>query len=187
MGLEITDKDVFLAFLESGKIIRKKTLEEINRVLYVKYRIFKKYSHTYKSNSGNETNWYCYTIIDENGLPTILKIGNFEITHIDNDRGCTNFFGRNVEIRDSLRNKSYSYESLQNNDLFLIEELVPLLEKLNRLGCWETYELSLNLEEINVSYKNLEDRYNKLYEEYEELKQTHKKLKSEINKILKKN
>lgn len=154
--MEITEKDYVIGILKGGRIIKKRTLQELITIPHIEHFVIQKYAYTFKG-PVNITDWYQYFFVDIHGNPTILKNHNFEVIYIDKDQGCTNFSGRNIHIYDSLKDTTYIYYSRKSSESFLTEELIPLLNKLHYWGSWEAYELSVEYEKLQNQYAQLKE------------------------------
>lgn len=169
--MERKENDYFYGILSKGEVIQRDSLEALRDFDGIKYYLYARYDNTYKG-PVNTTKWYQYKPIDENGNPVNLKVGDFEVKSIGTDSGCTNFFGRNIEIFDIRKKALYNYTSLHYGVDFLFYELIPLLEKINDLGSWEAYLLGQNFLKLKADYEELEQKYNQLETAHAELKKT---------------
>lgn len=135
---ENINDDHFWGIFRGGVPVRKQELSDIAMIPSLDYILKAEYRYTYEGPI-NSTRWYQYTFIDKQGNPKPLEIGNFRVLYIDEDRGCTNFFGRNIYILDISKDRKYTYKSEKWAPEFVNEELVPFLEKLNEYGGWEEF------------------------------------------------
>jgi len=156
--MEDAEKDWFYGILINGEMIKRSAISELQNIPHIVYYVLAKYNYTYRGPS-NTTRWYHYIPIDKNGNPLTIRIGNFEVAIIDKDDGKTNFFGRKVQIYDIRKDKLYPYLSMHYGVTFISQELVPLLNKLNELGSWEAYELSLEVERLRAEIRQLKEQY----------------------------
>lgn len=157
--MESSEKDLYYGILINGEAVKRSSISELQSIPHIEYYVFAKYENTYKGPT-NTTKWYHYIPIDRHGNPMTIRIGDFEVSIIDKDNGFTNFFGRKVQIYDIRKCKLYPYLSMHYGVTFISKELTPLLNKLNELGSWEAYELSLEVEQLRMENKRLVEQLN---------------------------
>lgn len=196
---EFPEYNHFLGILKSGMYVKKRYLSEIVNIPSLEYILKAEWRHRFIG-PRNITDWFQYTIINKEGNPMPLKVGNFEVIYIDEDNGCTNFFGRKVQIHDIKRDTYYTYNSMKYWYEFIKEELIPLLEKLNEYGSWEEYHLAkddrissfgtteaYNLYQEVIQLRKEQDSYNakkeKLIEERDNLLSKSESLQKEKNEL----
>lgn len=165
MEEEHPERNHFLGLLKSGNVVRKDKLSDIINIPSLEYILKADFHHRYIGIT-RATDWYHYTLIDKYGKPISLKIGNFEVIYINNDMGCTNFFGREIEIHDITNDTYHTYKAMYCSPNFIKIELIPLLEKLNEYGSWEEYRLS---KDTIREFSSIE-----VYDLYKEVVQTRK-------------
>lgn len=179
MEEEHPERNHFLGLLKSGNVVRKNKLSDIINIPSLEYILKADFHHRYIGIT-RATDWYHYTLIDRYGKPISLKIGNFEVIYINNDIGCTNFFGREIEIHDITNDTYHTYKAMYCSPNFIKIELIPLLEKLNEYGSWEEYRLS---KDTIREFSSIEV-YN-LYKEVVQLRKEHEHFIREKNSLLK--
>ena len=191
MNEEHPEYNHFLGILKSGTAVKKNKLADIINIPSLEYILEAKYRYTFKGPS-NTTHWFQYTIINKEGNPIPLKVGDFEIIYIDEDSGCTNFFGRDVQVHDIKRDTYYTYKSMCWAPRFIKEELIPLLQNLNEYGSWEEYHLAnkkistyggseaFNLYQEIITMRKKEEDFTR---EKEELEKHSKSIEAENSKL----
>lgn len=181
------NKSFYAVVLKSGQFVTRKSLEELAHISsgLIECVLFARYDNTFHGPS-NITDWYQFSFINDAGDPIPYRIGNFEIVYVDKDDGCTNFFGRRVSIHDVLRDKYYEYTSKVWYDRFVIEEIKPLLERLNKC---EENEIPKILKthpsyaQLEWKIKNLEASISSLEKENEVIRNNNTELLSVLDEI----
>lgn len=128
------NKDFYIAVLKSGQIRRYRSMELLKSEPQESIECFLKaeYRYTY-TGPVNITDWHQYSFINAEGDLKPYAIGNWEVSNIGIDNGCTNFFGREITLHNKLTDKYYPYKSMIDYEGFVMMEIKPLLEKLNRM------------------------------------------------------
>ena len=151
------NKDFYIAVLKSGQIRRYGSIELLKSEPQESIECYLKaeYRYTYKG-PVNITDWYQYSFISANGDVKPYVIGNWEVSNIGVDNGCTNFFGREITLHNKLTDKYYPYKSTVDYAYFVMTEIKPLLEKLNRL---DSEHDIINEIKCHMDYFTLEAKY----------------------------
>lgn len=157
--MENPSKDKFYAIMENGTIVSKDQMQSTLNVPRAEYFLHAVYEYTFKT-SVNITDWYRFHFLDKRGNPVAFRQGDFEVNYIDTDRGKTNFFGREIQIYDTRKNKLYTFTSNVSGAKFVKEELPPLLNELNHYGSWEARQVAIE----NRSLKGELESYKKQIE-----------------------
>jgi len=110
---------------------------------------------------------YKYIPIDKDDNYAALKVGDFELTDIGPERG-TSKTSRSLTIFEHRTGKHHEITSTVPSIDFVIQEVLPLLQKLNELGSWERYEQSFEVEQLRRDNKSLTDEVNRLRKKIEE-------------------
>lgn len=178
----MAENDFYAIVLKSGKFSKCKRLEEFKLIQEnaLECFLYARYDHTFKGPS-NTTHWYQFFFVDREGNPTTYKIGNFEVSALGLDNGCTNFFGRDVTIHDCLMDKYYKYQSRCWYENFIHHEIKPLLERLNKCSNEEDIVKELN---TMLSYDTLQNKVCSLLNSYDDLKKKYDLIKEKINELL---
>lgn len=141
-----SEYDHFIAILENGDYIIRDHFEELQDIIRKNKikplcRLKAEYRYTHRG-VDKITHWFQYHYLDPSGFEGHYSFGYFSIVFIDEDKGDENFISRNVIIRDNKNNQNYTYKSVFPAPGFFLEELVPLLKKLNKYGSWEDFYLA---------------------------------------------
>lgn len=174
------NKDFYITVLKSGQIRRYGSLELLNTEPQESVECYLKaeYRYTYKG-PVNITDWYQYSFIGANGDMEPYTVSDWEISNIGVDNGCTNFFGRDITCHNKLTNKYYPYKSRVSYANFVMEEIKPLLEKLNK--CHSEYDV-IEVLKCHMDYATLETEYKEAQRQI----QKYKEQMSAIKEILEK-
>jgi hypothetical protein len=159
--MESGAKDLYIGIMENGEVIKKEKLSDITQIPRVEFFLIAHYDNTYEGKS-NKTHWYRYEIIDQEGNSLPLRKGGFEVNYIDTDHGYSNFYGRKILIYDNRKDKIYTYKSNTKGPRFLKEDLIPLLEELDRYGSWEARECFLENLILKEKIQKLEQKLDKM-------------------------
>lgn len=172
------NKDFYIAVIKSGQILRYSSVELLDTEPKETVECYLKaeYRYTYEG-PVNITDWYQYSFINVNGDSTPYTIGNWEISNIGVDNGCTNFFGRDITLHNKLTDKYYKYKSKISYANFVMEEIKPLMEKLNRM---DSESDIVNEIQCHMDYATLEAKYKTALTQIK----TYKEKLSEIIKIM---
>lgn len=141
--------------------------------------LYARYDNTFTGPS-NITDWFQFYFVDKGGQPTTYRIGKYEVIYLGTDNGCTNFFGRDVTIRDCTTEKYYEYRSKCWYNCFIQDELKPLLEKLNRC---QTEEEIIQCLKTHIPYNMLERKFLALENACNSMKKESEVLKNKINTL----
>ena len=174
-------EDFYAIVFKSGQFEIRKNTDEFKLIpdQAIECFLFARYDNTFKGPS-NTTNWFQFYFVDKSGNPTTYRVGDFEISYLGVDTGCTNFFGRRVTIHNIVSDNYYEFKSTCPYRRFIPDEIKPLLEKLN--GCANEDEMA-GILKSHVPYQDLQYRYNDLQRSYDNLKEEAEKLKSDISKL----
>lgn len=159
-------KDIYYGIYLNGSTCERKSIDEIKKIEHIKFYVWAKHVD-YRNNPQHPIDWFQYIPIDKEGNPVSITIGDFEIGvgHIDPDTGSYwNGLKRVIRIYDRRKHKLYDHLSESQGIPGIYEEIILLLENVNKLGSYEAYELS-------IEFKKLKDKYDKLLIENLELKQ----------------
>ena len=175
-------KDFYAMVLKSGQFSKCADVSEFNRLpeSVVECYLFARYDHTFTGTS-NITDWYQFYFVDRSGSPSTYRVGHFEVTFVGVDNGYTNFFGRNITIRDCNTDKYYEYKSTVWYNSFIPKEIKPLLTKLNDATDEEDI---IKVLDTHVSYDSLMTKYNHLKQSYNALKDKYDLLKSKVDTLI---
>lgn len=110
---------------------------------------------------------YKYIPIDKDDNYAALKVGDFELTDIGPERGNSKI-SRSLTIFEHRTGKHHEITSTVPSIDFVKQEVLPLLQKLNELGSWESYEQSFEVEQLLRDNKSLTDEVNRLRKKIEE-------------------
>lgn len=151
------NKDFYVAVLKSGQHTRYGTFDLLGRVpkALVECYLKAEYRSTYKG-PVNITDWYQYFFIDAENNVIPYRIGEWEVSYIGPDNGCTNFFGRDMTLHNRKNDRYYPYKSKVDYVNFVMDEINPLLNKLN--GCNSEDEIIHEIQ-CHADYNTLETRY----------------------------
>lgn len=109
------------------------TTDEFNRYESdtVECYLYAKYKRTFTGPS-NTTDWFQFNFIDKDGVYTTFRIGHYAIVAVGDDHGYTNFFGRDITIRDTSTGRCFHFKSKKWWNVFIQDEIIPLLNELNK-------------------------------------------------------
>lgn len=174
-------KDFYAIVFKSGQFVTRCNTDEFKQIPLdtVECFLYARYDNTFTGTS-NITDWYQFYFVNNNGQPTSYRVGDFEVSYLGTDNGYTNFFGRDVTIRDCRTDHYYEYKSMCRYNRFIPDEIKPLLEKLNH--CENEDEIS-QLLKVHTSYEKLEYKFRSLTNSYNSLKEENEKMKIEIEKL----
>lgn len=97
------------------------------------------------------------------------------------DNGCTNFFGREITLHNKLTDKYYPYKSMIDYEGFVMMEIKPLLEKLNRM---ESESDIINEIKCHMDYATLEAKYKTVLTQIDKYKEQLSEIKKLIEKMV---
>jgi hypothetical protein len=164
---------MYYALFSNGTSVEKGTFTEAKSIPYSEY-IIEKVDVTPQN---SRYLIYKHVVLDINGNPKILKIGNFELIDISSDIIERNM--RHVELTFFDTKNSIPFkEKITSNfiDVFYTD-VISFMEHLNSLGTYEAYQNSLKTEELKKEIANLKDSLNRRDEKIRSLEDELKKLK----------
>lgn len=152
-------KDYYITILTNGETIVSKQLNALKTIPFAEYHIYVHYDHTYTAPSGNKRDWFRHEIIDVDGKPSTIRIGNFEVAYIEADQGFTQtHYGRKVHILDKRLNVLHKIDSKTEGVTFIIKDVVPFLQKLNEFDSWKAYEQSIEMQSLKEENERLKNK-----------------------------
>ncbi|WP_075555912.1 hypothetical protein [Parabacteroides timonensis] len=170
--MEITDKDRIFAIFSNGEFVKKKKLEELVMLPDVEFYVIQRHTGIYENKY-----LYQYFLIDKDGNSQNIKTQHFEVIYIneDNDengniKNIDYFKFREIYICEIQTGKRYKFVSRIKSIDFIKQEIMPLLEKLEEYGSWESYQVSIENERLKEELKELKSKYEDLDREYRQLK-----------------
>lgn len=165
----------YSAHFKNGTFIEKFTFEDAKAVPYSEYIL-----STEVLNPKADRYWVRkHRILDNEGNPKTLRIGNFELIDISDDVAGWNTLYQNLTFFDHNTSNAFIIQSNGNFLPNFHESLILFLNRLNELGRYEAFQ---NLEKIQKQEKDiaiLNDRLSKKDERIKELEEEIKKLKEQ--------
>jgi hypothetical protein len=141
----------YIGIFSDGTSIEDNSLSRVAGIDDVKYLLSKE--------TEGHTSPTTYTIIDDDGNNYHLTNGNFSVLHIGPSGVFSDAHRRKITIKDNRLNQIHTYQATSSGVQFFYEQLLPLLEKLNKIGSWEMYEKLIELDE---AYKEIEKLKSKI-------------------------
>lgn len=164
---------MYYALFSNGTSVEKRTFEEAKLIPYVEYII----RSTNQAPEGAKYLFFKHEILDNNGNPKNLKIGNFEIIDIGEDVISYNYYFKELTFFD-IKNSIPFKKRIEGNFISVFySSVIPFMEHLNSLGTYEAYKNSLKIEELNKEIASLKDSLNRKDEKISGLEDELKKLK----------
>lgn len=164
---------MYYALFKNGTKVEKRTFEEAKIIPYAEYII----RSTNQAPDGAKYLYFKHEILDNNGIPKNLKIGNFEIIDIGEDVISYNYYFKELTFFDTKNSIPFRKRIEGNFIEVFYSEVISFMEHLNSLGSYEAYQNSLKIEELNKEIANLKDSLNRRDEKIRSLEDELKKLK----------
>lgn len=161
---------IYHVLFTNGTKVQKTTFEDADKVPYSNYII-----REGNTNKGNP-NLVEYSILDKDGSPYNLKIGNFELIDISPELTYHGARYHDLTFFEILNNKPFSIESRGYFINNFYEAIVNFMNRLNELGSYEAFQ---NLEKIQNQEKDIASLYDRLSKKDERIKE----LEEEIRKL----
>ena len=176
------NKDFYITVLKSGQILRYGSLELLKTEPQDSVECYLKAEYQYTYNGPvNITDWHRYSFINVDGDFVPYTVGDWEILYIGVDNGCTNFFGRDITLHNKLTDKYYKYRSKINYANFVMEEIKPLMEKLNRMDSESDVISEIK---CHMDYASLEAKYKTVLTQIDKYKEQLSEIKKIIEKMV---
>lgn len=151
--------DTYIFYLENGNSISKMFgLEEIVFPPYTKYCIRASKTNRIELNQSKFYLGNQYEILKEVNILSTIRIGDFEATNIgadELDEGTKKIFLMIIvkNHRNGIKQNFRIYlDDIANN---VLEEIVLILSKLDKLGSYEAYSNSILLEKLQAENARL--------------------------------
>lgn len=163
--------DAYFAIYENGNHVEKSDLKSITSLSGYKYLIKRSLSHVYEtSNPKYPRRFFHYFSINSKGEEEPVSIGNFECLDIGKEQGSYYYDGTLCKILDKRRNSVHDLVLNERGVKYFHNNLLPILEELNRLGSWDSYMLSQENIKLQKEIERLSEQVRQLTEEISDLK-----------------
>lgn len=183
----VCNKDFYYIVFKDGTVNKCNSLSDFKQypAHSVECYLYAQYAYTY-TGPINVTDWFHFHFIDAEGEYVSYQRGNFAITAIGKDNGCTNFFGRQISIYDMNADKHYVFLSKSHHSVFVTKEIIPLLDKLNDCCSEDMIYDTLDKYSVVETYQFLKDKliyYMEQCDNYQKIIADIKSILNEENKI----
>lgn len=167
----IPEDEIYFAIYENGNHVEKSDLKSINSLSGYKYLIKRTLSHVYEtSNPKYPKRFFHYLSINSKGEEEPISIGNFECLDIGKEQGSFYYSGTLCKIFDKSRNSVHDLVINERGVKYFHNNLLPILEELNRLGSWDCYMVSQENIKLRKEIDRLSEQVKRLSIEISDLK-----------------
>lgn len=160
----------YYAIFENGNHVEKQDINSILSMTGYKYIIKKSFHHEYVFNPGYPRYYFRYTAVNDNDKDTPVVFGDFTILDMGIENGQNYYDGTVCKLFDQKKKTVYDILVRQKGIKYLYDKLIPILEKVNELGTWESYQVFLQNEKLMNENKSLMEKVEELKREVETLK-----------------
>lgn len=128
-------KITYAAIFNNGSFVEKDDFDDIMDFNEIHSILKIEFASRYTSPYGTVRDFFSFKPINIDGIPNVIKIGNFSIIHIDPENGGyePNGFGFKIRILDYNQNIIIDFRTSKNGLSTFKDEIFPFLNKLNEV------------------------------------------------------
>ncbi|MBK8605902.1 MAG: hypothetical protein IPN82_03430 [Chitinophagaceae bacterium] len=163
----------FIGIKNSNELVVRENLNEVISFPYLEKFYFEKRFHHDAENQykNGRVNFYHYIPIDKSGERIKINVGNFELIEISPEVNYYHkFLHREVNIFDKQNNIIRTYKSFTNNEQFIINDVLFIIESLKKVPDWDIFLKLSNIPNLEKQISKMEVEIDKLKMKIAELK-----------------